>query len=116
MNPEVKKMWVEALRSGEYQQKTGALRKGDGFCCLGVLCDLHAKESGNAWETRSAFIGSHAYLRRDAHLPKDVQEWAGLDTCWGGNVTIAEKAMDLDDHNDNGIPFAEIANAIEGQL
>jgi hypothetical protein len=36
----IKKRWVEALRSGNYKQTTGALRKDDGFCCLGVLCDI----------------------------------------------------------------------------
>jgi hypothetical protein len=35
------KEWVEALRSGEYNQITGRLRsQQDGFCCLGLLCDL----------------------------------------------------------------------------
>lgn len=28
--------WVAALRSGDYQQATGALRVGDTYCCLGV--------------------------------------------------------------------------------
>jgi hypothetical protein len=38
MDPELKAKWVAALRSGEYQQTTGQLRKRDGYCCLGVLC------------------------------------------------------------------------------
>src|SRR5688572_11113721 len=33
-----RKLWVEALRSGKYEQGTGQLANGDGgFCCLGVL-------------------------------------------------------------------------------
>ena len=48
MNPEVKKRWLAALRSGEYAQTTGKLHRLDpdvfepndipaGYCCLGVL-------------------------------------------------------------------------------
>jgi hypothetical protein len=49
MNPEVKDLWVKALRSGEYSQAEGKLcyaSKEDGsrsFCCLGVLADLGVK-------------------------------------------------------------------------
>ncbi len=36
--------WVKALRSGEYSQASQALVKniidGEGYCCLGVLCDV----------------------------------------------------------------------------
>ncbi|WP_420431472.1 hypothetical protein [Candidatus Poriferisocius sp.] len=33
--------WVEALRSGDYQQGIRFLRNtNDNYCCLGVLCDL----------------------------------------------------------------------------
>lgn len=41
MNPEIKAKWLEALRSGNYKQGTGRLRKADNsYCCLGVLCDV----------------------------------------------------------------------------
>lgn len=54
MNPELKAKWVAALRSGDYKQTKGALKKiiytynrGSfvekeeyAFCCLGVLCDI----------------------------------------------------------------------------
>jgi hypothetical protein len=40
MNPEIKAKWIAALRSGEYAQGRYALRDGDHFCCLGVLCDV----------------------------------------------------------------------------
>ena len=43
MNPEIKKQWVAALRSGEYRQGQGSLCAegfdGFGYCCLGVLVD-----------------------------------------------------------------------------
>lgn len=34
--------WIAALESGKYKQAPGTLRdiKTDGYCCLGVLCDI----------------------------------------------------------------------------
>jgi hypothetical protein len=44
----VKEKWLEALRSGDYQQTRETLRKDDHdgtkFCCLGVLNDLFMDE------------------------------------------------------------------------
>ena len=39
---EAQEKWAVALESGDYQQTDGLLRKGDGYCCLGVGCDLSA--------------------------------------------------------------------------
>ena len=49
MKPEIKQKWINALRSGEYEQGRKSLRDRNKYCCLGVLCDLHAKETGNKW-------------------------------------------------------------------
>jgi hypothetical protein len=35
----LKDKWVAALRSGKYEQGRGALNH-NGFCCLGVLCEV----------------------------------------------------------------------------
>jgi len=32
--------WLTALRSGEYNQSTGALQDSHGYCCLGVACKV----------------------------------------------------------------------------
>lgn len=37
---ELKDKWLKALRSGEYSQTSCTLKDSDGFCCLGVLCDV----------------------------------------------------------------------------
>ena len=34
------KIWIEALRSGKYNQTKRALNNSSGFCCLGVSCDV----------------------------------------------------------------------------
>lgn len=41
--------WIEALRSGEYQQDSSFLQTSLGYCCLGVFCDV-AEKKGYASE------------------------------------------------------------------
>ncbi len=115
MNPDVKKKWVEALRSGAYHQGTGQLRCNDQFCCLGVLCDLFkddgqrgdwvADDCGFAFE-----VGAESCV---GVLPIAVQDWAGLnvyDPGIGGDQTLVEL-------NDNGLfSFGKIADIIEANL
>lgn len=72
MNAEVKQKWLDALRSGEYKQAKSALRNGDGYCCLGVLCDLHAKATGHVWGDEDEYLGQCDLL------PKEVCDWAEL--------------------------------------
>lgn len=46
LDPEFKKKWIAALRSGEYKQGTGWMYKYGKYCCLGVaseLCGVPAK-------------------------------------------------------------------------
>ena len=46
--PLIEKVWIPALRSGDYKQGKGRLRDSkDRFCCLGVACDLI---DPNAWD------------------------------------------------------------------
>jgi hypothetical protein len=64
MNPEVKAAWIAALRSGKYKQGRQALRVGDFFCCLGVLCDVlndnlwnpHPGSGRSVWGTNSVAL------------------------------------------------------------
>lgn len=122
MNPRIKQRWLEALRSGEYKQTTENLQNSDGFCCLGVLCDLHAKERGMNWVRRTD--GYELYGETQI-LPLSVQEWAGLDNDIGGLVDFeyerdgvmyvtSESLPEINDSwNKN---FNEIADLIETQL
>ena len=64
MRKDVADMWVSALRSGEYAQTTQFLRKGGGFCCLGVLCDLHQRRT-NAGEWKDHEDGLEAVQDRE---------------------------------------------------
>ena len=50
MRPSVKTRWIRALRSDKYKQTTSILRDGpgEGYCCLGVLCDIIDPEGWGA--------------------------------------------------------------------
>lgn len=122
MNPRIKQRWLEALRSGEYKQTTENLRDSNGFCCLGVLCDLHAQERNLNWVQR---IDSYELYGEIQLLPLSVQEWAGLDNDMGGLVdfeyerdgVMYVKSESLPEINDTwNKDFNEIADLIEAQL
>lgn len=138
MDPKIKAMWVEALRSGEYQQCDGRLRMesedGEKFCCLGVLTDLYFKanpddpERSN-WDNFAFVIEpslKHGYERPDRVsdlLPIRVARWAGLpfthDVGTGKTdvaVLVGNDNEFLADLNDNGSTFSEIARFIEEGL
>lgn len=148
MNQEVKKKWLEALRSGQYRQAQEALRvdsispDGEGcissFCCLGVLCDLYAKEQPqyarwNAEEFCYTQEEENFDDRLDtvttilvekcetAMLPRTVRAWADIET---GEARVPKEVKTpsgymtwtLAGANDAGLTFEQIANIIEEQL
>jgi hypothetical protein len=113
MNTQVKNTWIKALRSGNYQQAQGALRVNNTFCCLGVLCDLHAKATGKRWRNRD---GGYSYSGASAVLPEVVIRWAGLtddDPFLGRVQGNPIRAAGL---NDKGKDFNYIAKRIERYL
>lgn len=112
MKAKIKKLWVAALRSGKYKQATGALKVHDSFCCLGVLCDLHSKESNLVWRDDD---GEMKYFDEEGILPDPVIKWAGI--AYGNpSVTVDTERTDLAEVNDAGFSFNEIAALIEEQL
>lgn len=118
MNPEIKAKWVAALRSGEYEQGKHALRDAEQFCCLGVLCSLHAQAHPRIAAKESS---RRSYLGSYSTLPGKVMNWAGLESEWGPRLVIAGMTAEATIHNDglSGTPqatFAQIADAIEAQL
>lgn len=112
MNKKIKAKWVKALRSGKYKKGIGALKTDEGkFCCLGVLCDLHAKEKGRKWEKDS--VGNPEYLGELGLLPPMVANWAGLRETEDPET----KGTKLSEWNDDlGAGFKKIANMIEAEL
>jgi hypothetical protein len=114
VNKEVKRAWVEALRSGKYKQATGRLRRVDGYCCLGVLCNLYKESHQDCnWSEESdcfCFV-IHEENTDPAmdFLPEKVVEWAGLDSSDPHDGTLVGL-------NDRGATFDEIADVIEENL
>ena len=111
MNKRIKKLWIEALRSGEYRQGRDQLVEenlhgGDDFCCLGVLTDLYVQERGNPTRAWGGWKGQGYYL-----APR-VWKWAGLD----GYNPLVEKKLTLANANDRGDSFIKIAGLIERNL
>ena len=105
MNPEVKAKWLAALRSGEYKQGRGRLRSAnDEFCCLGVLCDLYAQETGKGWEPHGT--DNWTMFGHPGVLPGLVARWAAT----------SEDPLKLSGLNDDGATFTELADKIEEAL
>lgn len=104
MKPEIANEWTEALRSGEYKQAKYTLRNEEGFCCLGVLCDIAAKHGVGAWGTPSKEeyhdddddINEYVFLGAYEVLPKEVMEWAGLKT-EGGELNLNLNLISFND-------------------
>ena len=128
MDKRIKKLWVEALRTGEYKKGVGSLRDVDSkgktrFCCLGVLCNLHALEHPKlaAKETDPRW-----YLGQDSLLPLKVAEWAGFEVTemlgfwkarsFGIDVKGRGYVKSLATYNDAGDNFHEIADRIRKGL
>lgn len=113
MKEDIKNLWADALESGQYKQTKGALRKGDAFCCLGVLCNLHAQAHP---EIASKQTDPGSYMSNKSFLPGDVAEWAGVKGRMGDTVYIQNNRDSLSGHNDDGRSFGQIAKAIREQL
>jgi hypothetical protein len=126
-NRQVIKMWVDALRSGQYSQTHRTLRDEKGYCCLGVLCDLYRQspegQSLSArWEetffvTEGDVVGEMFTMKKAWFLHPNVRAWAGL---------RSNNPPDSDTDEDKGVTrtlgflndtdrlsFAEIADVIE---
>ena len=111
----MKKRWVKALRSGDYEQGRGALHSADGkFCCLGVLCDI---EIEGDWELDS---GAHSYdlpygkEYASFELPRAFRKEKKI------SIGNQDTLMDLNDGDGfkgtEGKSFEEIADWIEEKL
>jgi len=107
MNKRIKKLWVSALRSGKYKQGQEQTKDQTRYCCLGVLCDLYAKEKGLTWRDDRVSDGGDRMK-----CGKAVIEWAKLPN---GNPVV--KGLLLTRWNDVEMAtFSQIADLIEANL
>lgn len=123
-----RKAWTDALRSGEYTQGRNALTTDDGYCCLGVACELTVR-NGVAQKVDNAYGHAAEFFWDDAStvaLPRAVFQWLGItpdgDLTHGieyaphgdGGALIADNLVNLND--DAGYTFEQIADVIDAGL
>lgn len=135
MTPEmVRREWTWQLRYGGYKQTDTYLRTWDGYCALGVLCDLAVKfgvTPGPEYMDGSYYYNGKRgeddpdYRNYDQILPPEVAQWADIQPTgrlkdWRESVADnSDRIMPINvmDLNDTGKTFEEIADVIdEGRL
>jgi hypothetical protein len=112
MRPDIKQEWITRLRSG-IRQTTHVLATGDARCAMGVLCDIAVEHK--VIQARPVFEEDgvhvlHIVYGDDGYTvsaPSDVLEWARL---------TPNEARYIEDLNDRGCTFDEIATYIEKYL
>lgn len=52
------KKWVTALRSGKYKQSIGELQNHEGYCCLGVACDIFINQKSKLLRSNGELCGT----------------------------------------------------------
>lgn len=141
MNPEIKTKWIEALRSGEFTQVHGNLRRlidpvapfGQeewGFCCLGVLCELYRQEtargefSGRSFSTPTTpdAPGFPLIYASTCFPPDPVKEWAGISQADCEMLAVHNDPVAIlefitnETRTESAYSFEEIAQLIETYL
>lgn len=104
---------VAALRSGEFYQTQGRLRRDGSYCCLGVGCELYSQKVGGFWDYSDMLGG----------LPYFVADYTGGQPLWNENEMPEPVASyfglnqyeqrSLANMNDGGASFNMIADHIE---
>jgi len=112
VNAELKAKWLEALRSGKYDQISGQLRVGNCFCCLGVLCDI-ANPKGWDDEEWNDVVGEedgedYGVTRCVSELPDRFRSRIGM------TFEHQERLVRMND--DERKSFSQIADYIEAKL
>ena len=126
MKADIKAKWVADLRSGKFPQTDSVLRNDEGYCCLGVLCDLYSRETGVEWEPRSS--NQFSMHSATSVLPDAVRVWADLPHEHGGYVAVSKRYDEGEETTVYHVPsltelndqwqydFRQIADVIEEQL
>ncbi len=115
MNSEIKTKWVSALRSGDYKQGTGFLRKNSCYCAAGILCDLYSIDTGIQWELDIGESGRHSIDGVWNFPSKDVLTWAGIIVDNNSPDFIAYRRV-ISENDHHGKSFSEIADYIEENI
>jgi hypothetical protein len=105
MDAEIKRKWVEALRSGKYAQAQGVVREENSFCCLGVLCDV----GGATWtKDKFGYVAAYAGDECCTGSPDALDDAVGLQ--------IAQRHILMRMNDTEHASFSKIADYIEEHL
>jgi hypothetical protein len=121
MDSQLKSQWTTALRSEEFQQAKGVLARLAedgrviGHCCLGVLCEIYARQNPTEMTTMphgSGFYKSRGYYYGEdgnyTGLPETFMEFIGLSRDQQNSLIALN-----DDYNQT---FSEIADWIDSNI
>jgi hypothetical protein len=124
------KEWVKALRSGEYKQTKHRLRDKEGYCCLGVACEVISgifDDIVGYWDNY-LWISEDRYGQEseEVQLPEVIANRLGIDRAGELVVPVCGTGSCEDDDddlwtslamlNDGGASFDFIADVIEKQF
>lgn len=119
------KKWVAALRSGEYKQTKEYLHDPNGYCCLGVACDVASKSGLNLEviltnEVREeggipTEVQVTSYDGNTQMLPYAVMNWLGLRESVGGYRVEGHTNCLTRLNDQEGYTFEEIAKIVESE-
>lgn len=104
MKQDIAELWARELP--KYKQGKHRMRNGDRFCCLGVLCNLHAQTHPKFAKTQT---NPDMYDGAFECLPEVVMQWVGMRSADG---KYAESCGSLAWDNDSGVNFDTIAEII----
>lgn len=120
------RLWVDALRSGQYKQGDGYLQligTPNRLCCVGVACEVAIQNGVNL--TKKDNGHSVTYMDPDGamdrfRMPRLVQDWLDIHESGGGANVVADadghrrSDYDVISLNDSfGFTFENIADALE---
>lgn len=113
----------DRLEDGTYKQGANVLRNlFDGFCCLGVACDI---ANPNGWRE---FGYCHIMYDKIAFAPEVIQKEFGFtQSCdfvftrnqvdkYGIKTMYTNRKVSLTEINDSGATFKQIAALIRGEI
>ena len=112
-----KQDWIAALRSGDYAQGRGTMKRDGRYCCLGVFAELQGVD------IKPFGVGSA--LLMPAQAAKLAKDTTGLSIDGASNGTFRSCGLppfknpdyqSLSGMNDNGVSFQEIADFLEENL
>lgn len=126
MTPVTKQAWIDALRSGEFNQCTGALGKradggGINYCCLGVLATLAGAEHRiDPDDEMNILVFDFGDGAEDSGIiPGVIRDTIVSDLNLDQTMATGDPGREddlmrvLSSKNDRGATFAEIADYLE---